>query len=279
MKIFLSWSGDRAKEMALALKTWLPDVIQAIDPWVSPQDIMKGSRALRDIADELSESRYGIICVTPENQSSPWVNFEAGALSKEIDESLVSPFLLDMGVAELTGPLAQFQATESGSKADVKKLMHDINAALKDSGIPTERLDRAFERYWPDLDSALEKIRKETVSQRSSHSSRSNADMLAELLVLVRQQERRIADIQDGVRFTQRAARRVTVERSPIPISVLGPQRELASGKTRDNLRSLTLAELQALAEELGLRGTVRMRKSQLIAALEDKIEVAETDE
>lgn len=265
--------------MALALKTWLPDVIQAIDPWVSPQDIMKGSRALRDIAGELSESRYGIICVTPENQNSPWVNFEAGALSKEIDESLVSPFLLGMGVAELTGPLAQFQATESGSKADVKKLMHDINAALKDSGIPTERLDRAFERYWPDLDSALEKIRKETAFQRSSHSSRSNADMLAELLVLARQQERRIADIQDDVRFTQLAARRVRVERSPIPISVLGPQRELASGKTRENLRSLTLAELQELAQELGLRGTVRMRKSQLIAALEDKIEVAETDE
>ena len=43
--------------------------------------------------------------------NSPWLNFEAGALSKSLDISRISPFLLGLRQAELTGPLAQFQAT------------------------------------------------------------------------------------------------------------------------------------------------------------------------
>lgn len=43
MKVFISWSGETSKKVALALKAWLPNVIQALDPWMSDKDIEKGA--------------------------------------------------------------------------------------------------------------------------------------------------------------------------------------------------------------------------------------------
>ena len=43
MRVFISWSGERSKRVALTLHTWLPDVIQAIEPWMSRRDLGAGT--------------------------------------------------------------------------------------------------------------------------------------------------------------------------------------------------------------------------------------------
>ena len=95
VKIFLSWSGQRSHKAACVLREWLPSVIQSVAPYVSSEDIDKGARWSTDIAKELEAAHYGIICITKENVATPWINFEAGALSKSLDKSNVTPFLLD----------------------------------------------------------------------------------------------------------------------------------------------------------------------------------------
>ena len=82
MKVFLSWSGDLSHRIACEFRDWLPCVLQYAKPYVSSQDIDKGARWTTDIAKELHESAYGILCITRENIEAPWINFEAGALSK-----------------------------------------------------------------------------------------------------------------------------------------------------------------------------------------------------
>ncbi|WP_079129069.1 TIR domain-containing protein [Streptomyces qaidamensis] len=269
MKVFLSWSGERSKKMAEALKAWLPDVLQAIQPWISSQDISKGSRGLRDVAGELAESQFGIVCVTAGNQTSPWVNFEAGALSKQMDESLVVPLLLDIKAAQLTGPLAQFQATESASKEDMHQLMRDINAALGDSAISSDRLGRAFERNWPDLDTQLEGIRAKR--GRTSHPIRSSEDMLEELLVLIRHQERRIARLDDDMRVVlqerqAQGGRYIKIPAEDRVVRVEKPPRTPFTG--------MTLSQLHEIGSRLGIGGIERMRKSQVIEALVDHLQM-----
>jgi hypothetical protein len=96
--------------VALALKEWLPDVLQNVSVWISEHDIDAGSRWSHKLAQALEESRIGIICLTPENQGSRWLQFEAGALSKSLEgESRLIPYLIDMSVSDVEPPLAQFK--------------------------------------------------------------------------------------------------------------------------------------------------------------------------
>jgi hypothetical protein len=49
-------------------------------------EIEKGSRGLSEVSGKLSGMKVGIVCLSPENLAAPWILYEAGALSKTIDE-------------------------------------------------------------------------------------------------------------------------------------------------------------------------------------------------
>src|SRR5262245_9938616 len=86
-------------------------MIQSIEPWMSAVDIGAGARWSGEVARSLAASKVGIICVTPQNQTEPWLNFEAGALAKALEGALVCPYLIGMRTSDLKGgPLTQFQA-------------------------------------------------------------------------------------------------------------------------------------------------------------------------
>ena len=95
---------------------------------MSATDIEKGTRWSTDIGTQLAQARVGIICLTPENVKEPWVIFEAGALSKTLENTFVCTYLLDIEPADLRFPLALFQATKTG-KEDTRKLLGTINRA------------------------------------------------------------------------------------------------------------------------------------------------------
>ncbi len=111
LEVFISWSGDRSEKVAEALRDWLPSVIQSVRPFMSASDIEKGSRWSNDLAMHLENAQFGLICLTQENLKAPWLIFEAGALSKSIENSRVAPYLYGVSQAQLQGPLAQFQAS------------------------------------------------------------------------------------------------------------------------------------------------------------------------
>jgi hypothetical protein len=71
MKVFISWSGDKSRNVAVALRDWLPSVINGIQPFVSSKDIHAGTRWQQEIADQLDTTNFGVVCVTKENQLSP----------------------------------------------------------------------------------------------------------------------------------------------------------------------------------------------------------------
>src|SRR5690606_7657635 len=106
MKIFLSWSRPVSHDVALLLRNWLPSIIQAIRPWMSEEDIAPGRLWFGSINEEIRESRYGIICVTPQNRTAPWLLWEAGALYRGFEnEQMVVPLLINMRKGDLGPPL------------------------------------------------------------------------------------------------------------------------------------------------------------------------------
>jgi hypothetical protein len=122
MDVFISWSGERSRAAAEALRGWLPKIINAIKPWLSSADIDKGARWSTDVASRLEAAKAGIICLTPSNLHSDWILFEAGALSKTLQNTFVCPFLIGLEPSDVKPPLAQFQATKAEKKRCSKAL-------------------------------------------------------------------------------------------------------------------------------------------------------------
>lgn len=188
MKIFISWSGKLSQELGNALKEWIPDVLQAVQCYFTPEDIQKGDRWSSEIAKELEESMFGIFCVTSENLNSGWMHFEAGAISKSKDGAQVCPILFDLRPTDLTGPLQQFQATVF-SEEDMLKLMKAINAKLDTQAIAEDRLTRQFSLCWPRLQESINTIlsSRKTTSKKPARSER---ELIEEILTIVREGQR-----------------------------------------------------------------------------------------
>jgi len=195
MKVFLSWSGELSRKTAVIFRGWLPSVIQSIDAYVSSEDIDKGARWSSDIAKELDESNFGILCVTKENLNAPWLTFEAGALSKTMLKSSVTPFLLNIRRAEVNGPILQFQSTVF-EKDDVKKLVYSLNKAHGENTLPEDRLLSAFELWYPELEKSLNAILQADESAPGSEQvevaveSDASSGMLEEILDLARNNQK-----------------------------------------------------------------------------------------
>jgi hypothetical protein len=182
VKIFISWSGERSRLVAEALRDWLPRVIQSLKPWLSANDIEKGTRWGTDIAQQLQDSTFGIICVTSENLDARWLNFEAGALSKVISASHVCPYLLDLGPTDVAGPLSQFQSTKA-TREDTLKLIETINSTMKEQALTATQLKETFDVWWEKLDVLLKKVPK----AEGAPPKREERDLLQETLAVVRE--------------------------------------------------------------------------------------------
>ena len=189
MKVFISWSGERSKLLAEALREWLPLVLQYAEPWVSDKDISAGDRWAQAIAGELENSNFGIICVTPENLSSEWILFEAGALSKSMQDGKVIPLLFGLELSDISGPLAQFQA----KKADQEGLMEVAKAMNKvsDSKTSNDIVKQLVPALWGNLEESISRIPD---APSSDKHMRPQTEILEELVAGVRGLNSRIRD-------------------------------------------------------------------------------------
>lgn len=196
MKVFLCWSGERSKALANVFYNWLPMVIQAINPWMSENDVNKGARWFSEISENLKSSQLGIICLTPENLNEPWIHFEAGALagSLPLNKQSVCTYLFQVRYKELKPPLSEFQYTTT-DKDDTRRLIETINKVLMDKdkekgidnrALPDDKLSKQFDMWWKEFD---EKISSIPPSQ-SEVPHRAEEDILNEILGTVRNIER-----------------------------------------------------------------------------------------
>lgn len=192
MKIFLSWSGEKSKAYATALRDWLPLVVHFVEPWVSDADIEAGERWANEVGKELETSNFGILCITRENIGSQWLLFEAGALSRSMQEGRVIPLLFEIEFKDITGPLAQFQA----KKFDVKGVWDTVCAVnrLGDVPVPDARLKQLFDALWPDLEKQVESI---PTSVKPAKSARPQSEVLEELVSSVRVLDLRLREMND----------------------------------------------------------------------------------
>ena len=186
MKVFISWSGELSKSIAESIKKWLPCIIQSADVFFSPDDIEKGENWDTKISKELLECKYGVVCLTEENVSAPWIHFEAGALAKTLD-SKVATLMINVSPTDIKGPLSRYQATKL-EKDDFFQLIKNINSQA-DNPIKIDVLTTLFESLWEsiekDFKSQISKYQTENSEQKKTID---NNEALEEILLLLRKQ-------------------------------------------------------------------------------------------
>ena len=192
MKVFISWSGERSEALAKALREWLPLVLHYVEPWLSQSDIKAGERWNIEIAKELENCNFGVICITRENLNSPWILFEAGALAKSMQDGRLIPLLLDLDFKEVSGPLSQFQAKKVDSTG-VRELALDLNKGAA-APVPDAQMEKLFSALWTDLEKQIAAIPK---SATPAKHTRPQGEILEELVSGVRNVEMRIRDVID----------------------------------------------------------------------------------
>jgi len=187
IKIFISWSGEKSKAVAEALRKWMPRVIgkKYIDSWMSEHDITAGAEWRNELRKALRTARYAIVCITETNYNSPWINYEVGYLVGANDTKAgagnigICPYLCGVSKDEIKKtPLDAYQA-KSGNKEETLKLIEAIHKA---AGEPLEedQLQIIFEKYWIDLENDLKNLPHEPVEEPKSLPHEPGASQISE---------------------------------------------------------------------------------------------------
>src|SRR6516162_4741717 len=154
-KLFICLGGERSKEIAAFLRDWLRNVHQNIEPFMSEEDIGKGERWSKVLTDKLEDSDFGLVCLTSENLTAPWLHFEAGALSKIAGSHLV-PILYKVQTEDINGPLKDFQAASLDNKAQMRHVLTQINDVMADQG--NSNWPGTFEVLWGEVEKKVKSL-------------------------------------------------------------------------------------------------------------------------
>jgi hypothetical protein len=149
--VFISWSKPVSAGVATHLKPFLEDVLGTAIVFMS-QAMEGGARWAMEIPQHLEACNAGLVLVTRENRHEPWLHFEAGALSKHIDESRVVPLLCGASVGDIQGtPLSLFQA-KSFNHDEFLSVCIAFGASF---GVAEEAVRRRFDKSWTDLEATV----------------------------------------------------------------------------------------------------------------------------
>jgi hypothetical protein len=148
MKVFISWSGAQSRTTAERISEWLKSLFQKnVEVFVSSKDIEKGDRWADRLAAVLQDYNFGVVVLNTSNRDKPWINFEAGALSKSVTKAKLVPLLCGFTPGDLLeSPLGQFQGVEA-TKDGLLELAKTINMNLE-KAMDDASVIEAFDVWW-----------------------------------------------------------------------------------------------------------------------------------
>lgn len=195
MRIFISWSGERSRLVGELIDEWIRCVLQAVDPWISSNDIDRGSLWFTEINDQLRDVSIGIICLTKENKEKPWILFEAGALLKGLSTNRICTLLVDLEPKDIEDPLAQLNHTKP-NKEGMRKLVKSLNVALGEQKLNDRVMNDVFEMYYPKFEESFEAILKDT-PETTPVKVRDKEDVMDEMLNVLRGLDKRVRGLEN----------------------------------------------------------------------------------
>ena len=196
MTVFISWSKQTSKEIALILKDALSDIfVKKIDFWVSDNDITAGSLFVNQIINELMKCQMIITVLDSMNFQNPWLYFENGIVfSKEFKQNHVLngkeiPFMFpivfdSLSLDEFKGtPFGEFQLSRF-NKESLFKLANAINNQYyihtKEYLLPETALKTQFSNYWNKIEYSINTIIRQKLSGDENMIDKENVTKMLE---------------------------------------------------------------------------------------------------
>jgi hypothetical protein len=157
------------------LRWWLPLIVQNVEYWISKRDIKPGDRWALVLGQALEDSDFGIICLTRDNLSSPWLLFEAGAMSRGRDTKVV-PVRFGLATSDIQDPLKQFQSVNADRDGieDLVGRLFDVSRSKLDA----PQRETVFTQLWPLLESRIAELSTQSQAQRPLESAIDLVDAL-----------------------------------------------------------------------------------------------------
>ena len=165
---------------------------------MSQHDLESGSRWALELARELGDSSFGLVCLTRDNLLNPWLLFEAGALTKHLEGRACALLLNGLGATDVSMPLAQFQ-NRAFSKEEFITLVRDLNRR-QEQPLDGEQLALVFDKWWPDLEREYAAVASRSINSSVSLPSRDEREILEEILLRIRDLSPGSANLQSALR-------------------------------------------------------------------------------
>ena len=192
MKLFLSWSGARSRQIANTYNKWIKYMFPTLETYISTEDIEPGRRWRESIESGLEETYFGMLFLTPENLESRWIYYEAGSLSKGKNDSHVIPMLYQLEAGKLQEPLSAFQSMNF-EKHDMLKVVKTINREMAEV-MEEPLLKEIFDKWWETWEVEADKFPANIEEIGESIKLKDAAQMdiqgqIEEVLTRLRQQD------------------------------------------------------------------------------------------
>lgn len=150
MRVFIAWAGERSHAAASVLEDWLPFAMQNVNTFMPSREIFPPTIWRDDVYSELSAARFGLVCVTRRNKSSPWLAFQAGAMAKAASRRRVMLVTVDLDATGSIGPpLYQFmeKPLNRAGIAQVAARIYGASDAVLDEPDLTVAMDASWSRF------------------------------------------------------------------------------------------------------------------------------------
>ncbi|MBT2521809.1 TIR domain-containing protein [Arthrobacter sp. ISL-28] len=194
MKVFISWSKN-SRDAGRAVSTAVSEIFAPVVTTFISQEIRAGSRALEEIDDALDNTDFGIICLTRSNQTEQWINYEAGALSRQVENKRqrMGVLLVDFeSVDEVNSPMNIFQC-KMATLQGFSELMLSLNELSPN--VKEDTLSKRINLVWPDVEKEIQAVKEAKPQEDLPDVPVKTADdKLDELLSLVKVIESSIGD-------------------------------------------------------------------------------------
>lgn len=165
VNIFISWSGATGKRIARKLREVVGAFVHVDNIFMAEIDINKGAPWREELKKYLKESNFGFFILTPDQISSEWMAFEAGAVG--VNDGAIHMLPLIFGVAENTIPkyLSEYQFANF-TKEDYKILFKELNEKNDpeyriDSSVLSTRFEWLWNSFYPEISEIISEASEE----------------------------------------------------------------------------------------------------------------------